>query len=327
MSDQNVTSTPDKRLRLTADAALFGIALIWGLTFFMVKDATRDFPVLAFLALRFTLATLVMLPLVLRIKRRPHRSEIMAGVLAGLLVSISYISQTFALRLIGAGRTGFFTGLYVIMTPFLALILLRHRLTTRVFIGAISALSGLLLLSYAPGGNLLGDGLAVLCALTYALQILAVEKFPAGADWRIMATVQLATVAITCGVLLPIMAAVQSCDSGVCMALRPFADPLPTALPLSVLTTALFTGIFASGLALSVQVWGQRILPPSDTALIFAMESPLSALFSAIFKGEVLTAQALAGCALIFLGMLITAFGSLAPPGEPLAVQEKLESA
>ncbi len=295
--------------RWAAEGTLLAVALIWGATFFMVKDATRDFSVLAFLALRFTLASLVMLPLVLHLGRWPRPAEWRWGLIAGLILALSYISQTFALRGLGAGRTGFLTGLYVILVPFFALVLLRHRLQRRVLIGAGCAVIGLALLSGAPGGDLLGDGLALACAALYALQILAVERFPADADWRIMALLQLATVAVVCGALLPILAGTQGCSGGVCSLLAPFADPLPSAVPLPVFTSALFTGIAASSVALSVQVWAQRILPPSDAAVIYAMESPFAALFGIMFEGETLTIGALLGCALMLAGMLITSLG------------------
>lgn len=316
-----VVSSPTSSQRLIADAALLGVAAVWGSTFFMVKDATRDFPVLAFLALRFSIATLGMLPFVVRVKRWPRRAEWIGGVGAGLLLCASYIFQTFSMRLIASGRTGFITGLYVIMVPFLALLLLRHKIRQRVLIGTGLALVGLVLLSYAPGGNLLGDGLAFLCALAYALQILVVERFPKSADWRIMSTLQIATIAVICGLLLPILAATRECGLAVCVALRPAADPLPSALPVFVLTTALFTALAASSLAFSVQIWAQRILPPSDTALIFAMESPFSALFGVLFRGEALTLSALLGSALILSGMLVTALSgqTVNAPAEALS--------
>jgi drug/metabolite transporter (DMT)-like permease len=282
-----------RRARWLADGSLLTIAAVWGATFFMVKDAISTFPVMAFLAIRFTLASAVLLPLVLRARRKPMRAELKWGVIAGLLFCGGYVFQTFALGRIGSGRTGFITGLYVVMVPILALLLLRHRLTRRVILGTLLALVGLTLLSYAPGGDLFGDILAFLCALSYALQILAVEKFPKGADWRTMALIQAGCVAVICTVLTP------------------FFGPVPTTIPLNVLGVAAFTGLIASAVALAVQVWAQRVLPPSDAALIFAMEAPFSALFGFMFKGErdIFAVNGLIGSTLILAGMLVTAIG------------------
>ena len=293
--------------RLLADLAILGIAAVWGATFFMVKEATSAFPVMAFLALRFTLASAALVPFMLRQGRWPTRQEWRWGVIAGLLFCGGYVFQTFSLRLVDSGRTGFITGLYVIMVPLLALILLRHPLKLRALLGAGLAVVGLGLLSNAPGGNLPGDVLAILCALCFAAQIVAVEKFPPDADWRIMSIVQSVVVAVICAALVPLQAAVHACDTAVCLSLGTFAEPLPTALPLKVLAVAAFTGLIATALGLVIQVWAQRRLSPSDTALIFVMESPFSALFGFLFLGEMLSAGGLLGCGLMLTGMLTTA--------------------
>ncbi|MFQ3535572.1 MAG: DMT family transporter [Aggregatilineales bacterium] len=298
-----------RRERWLADGALLSIAAIWGSTFFMIKDATQTFPVLAFLTLRFVIAALVLLPFVLReIQRRgilPTQREWAWGIGGGILFAAGYIFQTFALRTVDAGRAGFVTGLYVIFVPFLGLLVLRQPIERRVLVGSALALIGMVLLGYAPGGTLLGDVLALLCALAYAAHILAIGEMPRSADWRFLALAQALTVAVLCGALLPIMAAVRGCHTDICLAFTPFADPLPTGLPLNVLLVAAFTGVLATAFGLMVQVWAQRILPPSDAALIFALEAPFAVLFGVIFLNEVVTLLALAGCALIFSGTLV----------------------
>src|SRR5258708_34471388 len=178
-----------KHGRVGADVALLRVAGIWGATFFMVKDATSPFPVLAFLAIRFVLACAALVPFVIRLGRWPRHAEWQWGLIAGVAFCSGYICQTFSLRLVDSGRTGFITGLYVILVPILALVMLRHRLSWRAIAGAVLAVIGLALLSNAPGGNLSGDALAFLGALSFAAQIIVVERFPPQVDWRIMSVV------------------------------------------------------------------------------------------------------------------------------------------
>ncbi|MCS6871445.1 MAG: DMT family transporter [Anaerolineae bacterium] len=314
------------RERWLAGGALLSVAAIWGSTFFMVKDATQSFPVFAFLTLRFVIAALVLLPFVLReIQRRgtlPARRDWAWGIGAGVLFAAGYIFQTFALRTVDAGRAGFITGLYAIFVPFLGLVVLRRPIERRVLIGGALAFVGMVLLGYAPGGTLLGDLLALLCALAYAGHILAIGEMPRSSDWRFLALAQSLTVAVLCGVLLPIMAAVRACDLDACAALAPFADALPANLPSNVLFVAAFTGVLATAFGLMVQVWAQRILPASDAALIFALEAPFAVLFGVIFLNEVLTLVGLAGCVLIFSGTLVVTVG--AP--QTLATDQSLET-
>ncbi|MBO9308153.1 MAG: DMT family transporter [Chloroflexi bacterium] len=330
MRAKSLRTMPHTRLRQRerwlADGALLAVAAIWGATFFMIKEATQSFPVMAFLTLRFAIAAPFLLPFVLlEIKRRgalPTRGEWLWGIGAGVLLTAGYVFQTFALRTVDAGRAGFITGLYVIFVPFLGLVVLRQPIERRVWLGGALAFLGMLFLGYAPGGTLLGDVLALLCALAYAGHILAVGQMPRTADKCFLTLAQVLTVAVLCGALLPTLAAVRTCSAEICSAIAPFADPLPSDLPLNVLSAAAFTGIFATALGLMVQIWAQRILPPSDAALIFALEAPFAVLFGVLFLNEALTALGLVGCALIFSSTLVVTLGGQGT----LATDQSLEA-
>ena len=295
--------------RWLAYASLLVLSAIWGGTFFIVKDATREFPVLAFLVVRFFIACLFLIPLTVvafvRLRYRPPARHWAWGIFAGVLYTAGFVFQTFALRLIDSGRAGFITGLYVVFVPFLAFVFLRYPVSLRVMLGAALAVLGMFVLGYAPGGTPLGDLLAVACAFSFAAHIVVIERMPRDADWRFMALVQAVTVMILSGLLLPFLASLQGCTTDLCVALQPFKDPIPTELPGNVLAAAAFTGFFATAVGLSVQVWAQRILPPSDAALIYALESPFSVVFGVLFLAEILTGAGVLGSGLIFAGVLV----------------------
>lgn len=310
-------STNPFNSRLTAFILLGAVAAIWGATFFVIKDATATFSVLAFMTIRFAIASIALLPFVLSLRRWPNVAELRWGVGAGVLFTFGYIFQTFALRLADSGRVGFITGLYVVLVPLLALVLLRYRLKLRIIIATALALGGLTLLSYAPGGSFAGDLLAFLCALSFAGQIVLVEKFPKHTDWRYMAILQTICVALFCALLLPLMSAIPQCRSELCVVLQPFSDQFPTDLPLKVLGVAAFTGLLASAFGLWVQIWAQKILPPSDAALIYALESPFAAIFGVMMLGERLTFGAIVGCVLLSLSMVVMTVAGNQPTDRP----------
>jgi drug/metabolite transporter (DMT)-like permease len=290
--------------------ALLFVAAIWGATFFLIKDATAEYSLMAFLVLRWLIAGLTLLPFCWRLGRLPSRAEWRWGVGAGVLFSSGYLFQIVALRLIDSGRVGFITGLYVVVVPILALLVLRYPLKPRILISSGLAVAGMVLLSGAPGGNWAGDLAAFLCAVSFAGQILVVEKFPTGMDWRYVSLIQAALVTLMGLVLMPVFAAFSACQGDLCPLLARFADPLPTTLPLTVIAVAAFTGVFASAIGLVAQVWAQRVLPPSDAALVYAAESPLAAVFGVVFRGEVLTPLAIIGCVLIMTSMVTLTLGA-----------------
>ncbi len=232
------------------------------------------------------------------------------GIASGIAFCSGYICQTFSLRLVDSGRTGFITGLYVILVPILALVMLRHRLSWRAIAGAVLAVIGLALLSNAPGGNLSGDALAFLGALSFAAQIIVVERFPPQVDWRVMSMITALTVSVISGVLFINLAIVHDCQLAVCTPFVPFAESLPSSIPLAMIGVAAFTGIVATALGLLIQVWAQRLLPPTDAAIIFSLESPFAAVSGFLFRGETLSAGGIAGCVLMLAGMLVSSIGS-----------------
>src|ERR671936_326951 len=106
---------------MTALGALLAVTAVWGVTFVQVKDAVAVYPVAAFLAVRFSLAALVLAPFALAPLRATSRGGVRAGIGLGVLLGGAYGLQTAGLHLTNVSSTGFITGLYVVFTPLLAL--------------------------------------------------------------------------------------------------------------------------------------------------------------------------------------------------------------
>ena len=67
----------------------------------------------------------------------------------------------------------------------------------------------------------------------------------------------------------------------------------------------LYTGVFASGLAFTLQVIGQRYTTAPQAAIFLSSEAPFAAVFAFLWLGERIGLAGVAGCALIFASMLI----------------------
>jgi len=212
-----------------------------------------------------------------------------AGV--GLILFVGYAAQLVGLQLTTASRSGFLTGLAVVLVPFAALILLRQRPSAGALTGVGLAAAGLFLLSW-PGWEdvsasvLRGDAITLICVVAYALQIVLVGSLAPRMEPVSLATVQLTVVALLCGLVS-------------------LFEPAQMDTPAWVLGGAVFLGLAATALAFAVQSKAQRFSPSIHVALIFAMEPVFAALFSWLFTGEVLTGRSLAGCGLILAGMLV----------------------
>ena len=178
--------------RLPPLPALVGVTAIWGYTFVPVQEAVAVYPLFAFLAVRFAISTLVLAPFAWRSLRVLPRSGLAAGVGAGALLAAAYGLQTAGLDLTTVASTGFITGLYVVLTPVLALVLFRTPVAAAAWVGVALAVAGLLLLNGVPGGSALGNALVLGNAVAQSFQIVAMERFAPRYDARALTFLQMA---------------------------------------------------------------------------------------------------------------------------------------
>ncbi|MDX6493753.1 MAG: hypothetical protein QOH02_1688, partial [Gaiellaceae bacterium] len=74
--------------------ALIAVTAVWGVTFVQVKDAIALYPLFAFLAVRFAIASITLAgPAAARLRRLDGRG-VGAGVVLGLLLAAGYALQT-----------------------------------------------------------------------------------------------------------------------------------------------------------------------------------------------------------------------------------------
>jgi len=152
------------------------VTAVWGVTFVQVKDAVAVYPVLPFLALRFAIASLALGAAAPRVPALGRRG-VRAAALAGALLGAGYVLQTLGLERTSVSSAGFVTGMYVVLTPLLALALFRLRAGRSVWAGVVLATGGLAMLAGVHGGSATGNGLVLGAAAVYSLQIVLMERY------------------------------------------------------------------------------------------------------------------------------------------------------
>jgi drug/metabolite transporter (DMT)-like permease len=280
-----------------AVAVLVAVTAVWGVTFVQVKDAVAIYPLFAFLAVRFAIASGTLLgPAWMRL-RTLGRDGMLAAVLAGALLGAGYVLQTAGLERTSVSSTGFITGMYVVLTPLLALALFRVRIGLAAWFGVALATAGLALLSGVHGGSWLGDLLVLAGAAVYSLQIVLMERYAPRYDAVAFTFVEMA--AAFAGLLVVAVA----------------AGELGVPRGWTVWGALVVTGVFASALAFLAQTWAQRRVSSTQTALAFSLEPVWTAFFGFTLAGDRLSATAWLGCAVIMAGIVLAepaAAGALA---------------
>ena len=295
-------------------AALVGVAAIWGGTFVLVADTVARYPMYAFLGWRFGVATFAFVVFFPRVLKRIDRLNLRTGLIAGAFLTAGYIFQTWGLD--GVTRTtparaAFITGLYVVITPLLQGVLLRRRPRKATMLGAAIALSGLWLLSGITtaglGGWVLGDTLVVICALAYSGHMIVLGSTGENHDVMALTLIQLATVTVVC--------------AGISVVKE--HAPLPTDP--RVIMAILLCGVLASTVAFIIQTWAQSKLPPARVALILVTEPAFGGVIGWAAVGAWPIREVI-GAALMLGGMIVSeAVAALAPASDRVAFEPAVE--
>ncbi len=293
--------------RWQVDSILLLIVMIWGSTFFLVRGATQQWPPIAFVAVRFGLAALAMLPWVVPTMRRWHWGELRAGLLLGLLLLVGFVAQTIGLSQISASRAGFITGLNVVIVPLLGALLWRTRVALQVWLGVALSVWGMFLLSRGDvsqaASRWSGDAWVLVCALFFAAHIVAIGRVTQANSVVALNFIQMLVV------------------SGGAALLSLVVEPTPPTLTMGVLGPLLYLGIIATAFTLAIQIKVQRYASPTHTALVFVLEPVFAALFAALFINEALSFSLLSGGAFMIAGIILAELPPLrlAIKREPLA--------
>ncbi len=268
-------------------------AALFGLTFPLMKLALEDIPVFTLNTLRFYLAGIPLL-VFCWLRKIPVSSKVWkSGTLCGVILFSGYALQTSGVKISSAALASFLSGLFVIITPFFALIFLKISISQRALWGVLFSLSGLIVLSNARATEFgWGEWLVLLGAIGFAAHIVAITGCK-GLPVIPLTAVQLTIVGILSHAF-SLFGPNSSSLIEVCL----------QASNLSLICIALMA-IFSTVLAFALQISFQQLSDPTAVAIAFSFEPVWGAVLSAIILGDYLGPVVYLGGLLILLGTLI----------------------
>jgi drug/metabolite transporter (DMT)-like permease len=272
-----------------AELFLLSITLIWGSTFALSKYLLDTISPLFYIGVRFSLALVIFAVLAYGRVIATTKDAFIKGGILGVLLFSGFAAQTIGLQYTGASKSAFITGMMVVFTPICQIVIERRAPKVGNIIGILLVMIGLYLLTSPAGSEFnLGDGLNLLCAITFALYIVYLDVFSKGQDPVHLTVAQF----VVCAVLGLIAAFLF--------------EPVrfhPTAGAYGAL---LYLTIFATVIALFVQTRYQKDTTPTRSAVIFSIEPVLAAGFAYVVLGEVLGTAGMVGGGLIVGGVLVS---------------------
>jgi drug/metabolite transporter (DMT)-like permease len=269
-----------------APVALLSIAAIWGMTFVMMVDPIQRQGVNDFLSFRFTIATIILILIRPRVLRQISLPLLTKGGIAGTFLGLGFAFQTLGLSITTPAITGFITGLYVVMTPVIAVFVVKSKVSRVGWIAVLFATSGLLVLTF-NGFEISWGAISVfVSAIFYAAHIVALGVWSKDFDTYALTTVQLAT----CSLLTTVAA---------------LGNGITGPVGSNGWQVVIFTATAATVLAFLVQTWAQAMISSTTVAVLLTTEVFFAALFSVVSGTESLTIRVLLGGLLVTVGMYL----------------------
>ena len=277
-------------------------AMIWGFAFTAQKAASElsAFTVGGVRNVFATLFLLSVIPLFDKMRAKasgePKRKipltkdEFCGGVVCGVILTLaSAFQQTGLQDGTDAGKAAFITALYVVLVPIISLTL-GKKTAVSVWISVCIAAVGFYFLCIKGDFTLTpSDALVLICALIFALHIIAIDHFSPSSDGIRLSCVQF----FVSFVLNSILALI-------------FELPINLSALEGALPSLLYLGVCSSGIAYTLQILAQKDINPAACSVILSLESVFGVIGGALFIGERMTGREYLGCAIVFFAVILS---------------------
>ena len=279
----------DKKKVSLSYLALIMTSIIFGTSFFILKDAIDTMPTFFVLAVRFSVGAVIVGLIFIKSLLRMKRKSLLHGMAVGCVLVLAYTLQTLGLLYTTPGKNAFLTATYVILVPFAMWLFYKAKPRWKNLAAAVLCLGGIGLISLS--GTLevgIGDVLTLCSGIFYSLQIVFIKHFTEKDEAGQLLFGEVLTAAVVFWIVT------------LCL------HEVPTKIEPTQWFPLLYLAFAVTGAAQTLQMLGQKYTSANTTSLIISLEAPLGALFSILFYGERPTAQIYIGFAVVFVAVLVS---------------------
>jgi drug/metabolite transporter (DMT)-like permease len=174
-----------------------------------------------------------------------------------------------------------------------------NSLSWRIVVAAVLACTGIGLMSWDGGANLVADAATVAGALGYALYVIVLSARAARHDARSLAATQIVWMAVLGGLWM--LADALGTDR---------LQTLGRRLNAEILWGLAYLGVVATAAMLFLQARAQRHVSADKAALIYAMEPVFAALFAWAWLSEGLSLRAALGAGVVVFAVVFSEWKS-----------------
>ncbi len=293
--DSKLLKAEEAKNKTKGSAILILTALIWGLAFIAQRKGMDHIGAFTFSTVRCLIAGVCMITVLKLMKNRVVKSktdinpknEYLGGLLCGTALFLGMGFQQLGIDKTSIANSGFISALYIIIVPLLGLFF-HKKVGINIWIGVILSLVGLGLLCFDNAVTMSkGDILILISAFFYSIHIMLIDYFSPKVDGAKMSCIQFFVAAVFHSIAMFILE-------------NPSLNGIMKAtIPL------LYMGILSTAVGYTLQIIGQKYVPPTIASLLLSLESVFGTFFGWLILKETLSHQKLTGCIFVFAAVIL----------------------
>ena len=298
-----------KNQKMIGNLLLTLTALIWGMAFVFQRKGMESIEPITFTSARMALAAVAVGNAAFIFTKKPvaktvpaetekisaeterknrRKNTVLGGICCGTFLACASIFQQMGIVYTTAGKAGFITAMYMIIVPVIGFVLFKKRNTWLVWLAVLIGVAGMYLLCMTEGFTLTrGDTLVCICAVLFSGHILCCDYFVQRGEAIWISAIQF----VTCSALSAVAACILETPT--------WEKVVSAAIPI------LYCGILSGGVGYTLQIIAQKFTDPTIASLLMSLESVFAVLAGAILLHERMTPREMAGCAVMFIAILL----------------------
>ena len=282
----------ENKKSLVAKLMLFAATLLWGSSFFIVKRTVVEIPVFTMLLFRFSISFVLMMIIFAPKLKKTNFGVVVKGIISGTPLAIAYVFQTVAIKYTTASNNAFLTATYCVMIPFMTWAVYKKRPAIYNFIAAVICIVGIGLATLQNGltFNYMGDGLTLVAAFFFAVNIILIESFTKDSNTDIMMFTTFQFIPMIIASLIGFLIKEQG----------------QAVFTKEGVFGLMYLTLFASLLALVLMSIGIKYTSAFSAGLIMSLEAVFGVVFAVIFSKEHLHWLTYVSFIVIFIGMMVS---------------------
>lgn len=279
-----------------SEVILLFCSLVWGFSFPSVKIALNYMSPNAFIFFRFFLTVIIFYAFYRKRIKEFQREDVRKGIILGIFLFLGFVSQTIGLQHTTSANSAFITGTYLVLIPFVQILVVKIRPKMENMIGVVIVMFGIYILSDIKNAELnFGDIITMVCSVAFAYHIVYLDKYSRVSDALPLIWGQYLAMAVLSLLSLVFIEYL-------------WLDSFKAEFNWFLVFSIVFNGIFSTFIALFLAIKFQKYTTPIRAGLIYNMEQVFAVVFGFILISEVLSGNQIVGAIIILLGFIFSEF-------------------